>query len=72
VLESSRAGATAKFSFSGRLVTLISDKAPHPGKAALYIDGGYKKTVTLTSSTERTGSSLGTAATCPMAPTPSP
>lgn len=50
VLESSKVGATAKFSFSGRLVTLISDKAPTRGKAALYVDGVYKKTVTLTSS----------------------
>lgn len=49
--KSSTAGAKAHFSFSGRLVTLISDKGSSRGKAALYIDGVYKKTITLTSST---------------------
>lgn len=51
VFKSSTVGAKANFSFTGRLVTFISDAAPNRGRAALYIDGKYQTTITLTSPT---------------------
>jgi hypothetical protein len=49
-MKSSTVGATANLSFSGQMVTLVSDKAPGRGSASLYIDGKFLKTVSLTTS----------------------
>jgi hypothetical protein len=51
VMKSSTAGAKATYTFSGRLVSFVSDKASNRGKVSLSVDGGTATTVTLTSST---------------------
>jgi hypothetical protein len=51
VFQSSKAGASATYSFSGRLVSLISDKASNRGKVSLSVDGGAATTVNLKGST---------------------
>jgi hypothetical protein len=50
VMESSRVGASANFSFYGQMATLVSDKASSRGSASLYIDGKFQKTVSLSNS----------------------
>jgi hypothetical protein len=52
VLKSSTVGAKANFPITfQRRVSLVSDKGPSRGKAAVYIDGVFKKTITLSAAT---------------------
>ena len=47
VFWNTRAGAKASFTFSGRSIAWITDKASNRGSAHIYIDGQYQKTVNL-------------------------
>jgi hypothetical protein len=46
-LRGTSSSARARFSFTGRAVALVSVRAPSRGKAAIYIDGFYQRTIDL-------------------------
>ena len=48
---SSKVGRTASFVFSGKMVSLVSEKASNRGKVGVYIDGVLQSTVNLYSAT---------------------
>ncbi|MDP9353124.1 MAG: S8 family serine peptidase [Chloroflexota bacterium] len=47
VRHSSVKGASARYSFTGRSIGLVTTKGPDRGKAAVYVDGAYVRTVDL-------------------------
>jgi subtilisin family serine protease len=52
ITSSSEAGATARYRFTGRTIAVVAPTGPTKGRAAIYIDGVYKATIDLrTSST---------------------
>jgi hypothetical protein len=52
VMKSSTVGASVSYSFSGRLVSLVSDRAADRGKVSLSVDGGTATTVALNGATQ--------------------
>jgi hypothetical protein len=50
VMKSSTVGAKATYTFSGRLVSLVSNRDTNRGQVSLSIDGGAAKTVSLSGS----------------------
>jgi len=51
VIGSTRAGATLSMSFTGHGVAVIGPRNRHRGKAAVYIDGVYFRTISMNAST---------------------
>jgi subtilisin family serine protease len=52
ITSSSQTGATARYRFTGRTVAVVAPTSPSRGRATIYIDGVYKATIELrTSST---------------------
>jgi beta-N-acetylhexosaminidase len=45
-------GASAKFRFTGRAVSWVAATGPDRGSAAIYVDGDYKRTVSLYSASD--------------------
>ena len=60
--RSSSRGAWVRYAFTGRGVSLVAPTGPGRGKLAIYVDGVYKKTVSLRASTAHPGRILYTAA----------
>ncbi len=52
VHESASAGSRATFTFKGRDVAWVAERGPTHGKASVYVDGHYLKTIDLRSSTD--------------------
>jgi hypothetical protein len=52
---SSSAGASAKFTFTGRDVAWIAEKGPGMGKAKVYIDGHLRTTIDLAAASDTPG-----------------
>jgi hypothetical protein len=50
VMKSSTVGATANYTFSGRLVSLVSNRETNRGQVSLSVDGGPATTVSLSGS----------------------
>jgi subtilisin family serine protease len=48
---SSGTGATIRLTFTGHAVAVVTPRSPHLGKAQVYIDGVYSRTVNLKSTT---------------------
>jgi hypothetical protein len=43
--ETSTAGAPATFRFTGTDITIVGPRGPHRGRALVYVDGVYRKTI---------------------------
>ncbi|HEV8280989.1 MAG TPA: S8 family serine peptidase [Candidatus Limnocylindrales bacterium] len=51
ITSSSQAGATARYQFTGRTIAIVAPTSATRGRATVYIDGAYKTTIDLRTST---------------------